>query len=38
VELVTYLDYPIEEVQEVDDKVGNGFTVVIRKPGEMTRP
>jgi SAM-dependent methyltransferase len=31
VELVRYLRFNIVEVQDVDDKVGNGFTVVIRK-------
>ena len=31
VELVKHLNYKIVEVQDIDDKVGNGFTVVIRK-------
>jgi SAM-dependent methyltransferase len=31
VELVNRLGYRIVETQDVDDKVGNGFTVVIRK-------
>lgn len=31
VELVKHLDYKIVEVQDIDDKVGNGFTVVISK-------
>ncbi len=30
VELVRWLGWPIVEVQDVDDKVGNGFAVVIR--------
>lgn len=25
------LDFKIVELQDVDDKVGNGFTIVIRK-------
>jgi hypothetical protein len=32
VELVEYLGWKIVEVQDVDDKVGNGFTVVVQKP------
>lgn len=32
VELIKYLGWPVVEVQERDDKVGNGFTVVVRKP------
>jgi len=31
VELVKQLNYRIVEIQDVDDKVGNGFTIVIRK-------
>jgi SAM-dependent methyltransferase len=31
VELINYLGWTIVEVNDVDDKVGNGFTVVIRK-------
>lgn len=31
VELVKYLGWKLVELQEVDDKVGNGFTVVIEK-------
>jgi SAM-dependent methyltransferase len=31
VELVKHLNYKIVEVQDIDDKVGNGFTVVISK-------
>lgn len=27
-----YYDWPVIAVQDVDDKVGNGFTVVIQKP------
>lgn len=30
-ELINYLGWNIVEVQDVDDKVGNGFTIVIRK-------
>lgn len=29
VELVNYLGWPIKEVQDRDDKVGNGFSIVI---------
>ena len=32
VELIGYLGWPVVEVQDVDDKVGNGFTIVVRKP------
>lgn len=32
VELCEYLKLPVVEVQDPDDKVGSGFTVVIRKP------
>jgi SAM-dependent methyltransferase len=32
VELVEYLQWKVVEVQDVDDKVGNGFTVVVQKP------
>jgi len=31
VELVKYLGWSIVEVQNIDDKVGNGFTIVIQK-------
>ena len=39
IEIINYMNYNvifpnpvvIETVQDVDDKVGNGFTVVIRK-------
>lgn len=31
VELVDYLGWELVEVQDVDDKVGNGFTIVVRK-------
>lgn len=31
VELVKHLNFRIVEIQDVDDKVGNGFTVVIQK-------
>lgn len=30
VELIRWLGWPIAEVQDVDDKVGNGFTIVVR--------
>ncbi len=32
VALINYLGWPMIEVYDVDDKAGNGFTVVIRKP------
>ena len=38
VELVKKLDFKIVELQDVDDKVGNGFTVVIRKPWSGLNP
>ena len=40
VELVGWLGWKILEVQDVDDKVGNGFTVVIGvdKPGAKHQP
>lgn len=31
IELVKYLGWNIIEVQDIDDKVGNGFTIVIQK-------
>lgn len=31
VELIKYLGWNIIEVQDIDDKVGNGFTVVVQK-------
>jgi len=31
VELIDYLGWELVEVQEVDDKVGNGFAIVVRK-------
>jgi len=31
VELINYLGWEIVEVQNVDDKVGNGFTIIIQK-------
>jgi SAM-dependent methyltransferase len=36
-ELCHYLGFPVVEYQEVDDKVGNGFTIVIKKEGELCR-
>ena len=38
VELVKKLDFKIVELQDVDDKVGNGFTIVIRKPWSRLNP
>jgi glycosyltransferase involved in cell wall biosynthesis len=40
VELVGWLGWKILEVQDVDDKVGNGFTIVIGvdKPGSKIKP
>lgn len=35
VELVEYLGLEILAVQDTDDKVGNGFTIVFRKPGTL---
>jgi len=32
IEICNYYGWPICAVQDVDDKVGNGFTVVIQKP------
>ncbi|MGC3996938.1 MAG: class I SAM-dependent methyltransferase [Anaeromyxobacter sp.] len=32
VELIRHLGWPLVAVQDMDDKVGNGFTVVIQKP------
>ena len=31
VELINYLEWKIVEIQDIDDKVGNGFTIVIQK-------
>lgn len=39
VELVNWLEWPVIAVQDVDDKVGNGFTVVIRvEKGQREQP
>ncbi|MEI6719859.1 MAG: class I SAM-dependent methyltransferase [Betaproteobacteria bacterium] len=38
VELAKKLDFKIVEAQDIDDKVGNGFTVVIRKPWSGLNP
>ena len=38
VELLKRLEYRIVEIQDIDDKIGNGFTVVIRKPWAGLRP
>ncbi len=39
VELVRYLGWPIVAVQDADDKVGNGFAVVIQvEKGEAVKP
>ena len=35
VELINYLGWKIVAVQDVDDKVGNGFTIVIKKDGTV---
>lgn len=35
VELIHYLGLELLHVADEDDKVGNGFTVVFRKPGEL---
>lgn len=35
-EMAQYLNLKVAAVQEVDDKVGNGFTVVIQKPYRHT--
>jgi hypothetical protein len=32
VDLVKHFKFSIVEVQDVDDKYGNGFTVVVQKP------
>ena len=32
VDLVKHFKFTIVEVQDVDDKYGNGFTVVVQKP------
>ena len=31
IELCNYLNFPIVEILEIDDKVGNGFTIVCKK-------
>jgi len=40
VELIQWLGWNILEIQDVDDKVGNGFTIVIGvdRPGAKTKP
>lgn len=34
-ELCEYLNLPVMEYQDKDDKVGNGFTIVIQKPTDV---
>jgi SAM-dependent methyltransferase len=34
-ELCHYLNLPVVDYQDVDDKVGNGFTIVIKKAGAL---
>lgn len=36
VELCRHMMLEIVAVQDVDNKVGNGFTVVVKKPGQLT--
>jgi SAM-dependent methyltransferase len=36
-ELCQYLGLAVVEYQDVDDKVGNGFTIVVRKEGDLSR-
>jgi glycosyltransferase involved in cell wall biosynthesis len=38
VEMINWLGWPIEAVQDADDKVGNGFAVVIRVEKEGIAP
>ncbi len=35
VELIEHLGWELVEVQDVDDKVGNGFTIVVRRGGSV---
>ncbi len=37
-ELCRYLGLTVVEWQDVDDKVGNGFAVVVKREGELSRP
>ena len=37
-ELCQYLGLTVVEFQDADDKVGNGFTIIIKKEGELLRP
>jgi SAM-dependent methyltransferase len=37
-ELCRYLNLRVVDYQDVDDKVGNGFTIVVQKEGELQRP
>jgi SAM-dependent methyltransferase len=34
-ELCRYLNFNVVDYQDVDDKVGNGFTIVVKKAGEL---
>ena len=34
VELMAYLQYPVIALQDVDDKVGNGFAIAVQKGGK----
>ena len=34
-ELCNFLKYDVVDWQDKDDKVGNGFTIVIKKPGQL---
>ncbi len=38
VELIDYLGWKLVEAQDVDDKAGNGFTIVVRKDGSADAP
>ncbi len=37
IELARYLGYPVRAVQDTDDKAGNGFAVLLEKPGGSAR-
>lgn len=36
-ELCSYLGFYVVEYQDIDDKVGNGFTIVVKKSGVLAR-
>ena len=38
VELCQMMNWNIHTVQDIDDKVGNGFTVVLKKPEAVSKP